>query len=213
MYKLTAASLLSLLAFIAPLSASLPLATRETDVDPQALITISAASASCDGALYPAECRTAEQAAGPISDSFARYGITNPYEKAALISLMIYETSGFKYAQNYWPGIPGQGTRNMQSPAYNLLYAESVIPADQLAPVENDPVAVLALVNTDELGFASAAWYVTTQRNCPAYRPGLQSGSLEGWHAYLTECVQTTATGDRDAVWNSAIALVGKGIN
>lgn len=215
MHKLASTSLLSLFALLVPLSTSVPLTPRQTALDPQALIAISAATASCDGAPYPAECRTAQQAAGPISDSFTKYGISSPYEKAALIALMIYESGSFKYAQNYYPppGTPGKGTRNMQSPANNLLYAQSVIPADQLAPVESDPVSVLALVNTDELSFASAAWYLTATAGCDAYREGLQSGSLDGWHAYLSNCVITTPTADRDTVWYSAIAQVGNGIN
>ena len=55
---------------------------------------------------------------------------------------------------------PGQGTRNMQSPVMNRIYALST-PAlsAKLAPVTDNPTAVLDLLTADDdLDFGSAAW-------------------------------------------------------
>ena len=50
-----------------------------------------------------------------MANSFNRYGISSPGEIAALISLMAYETGGFKYQMNL-AGNPGQGSELVPSP-------------------------------------------------------------------------------------------------
>lgn len=177
------------------------------------LVTIESTTASCAGAPLAAECRTAAQAAPWISASFATFGITDYYTQAALISLMVYESGGFKYSQNHFPGVPGQGTRNMQSPAYNLKYAQylatlpssNITAADVATAQAKGPAAVLALVNTDKWSFASAAWYLTQECN-PSISQGLAEGTQVGWSNYLT-CVGTPATNDRTQIWDKATAL------
>ena len=67
------------------------------------------------------------------------------------------------------------------------------------------PDAVLALVNTDEFGFASAAWYLETQCTT-AVQEELAKGTQAGWEGYMG-CVGVTATDDRTAVWEKAMAL------
>lgn len=59
----------------------------------------------------PGQCRTVNQAAGPILRSFEKYRITTPGEKAALLSLMAFESAEFKYQRNVYPGTPGQGSK------------------------------------------------------------------------------------------------------
>ncbi len=49
--------------------------------------------------------------------------VFSPNEVAAALSLIAFETGGFKYDTNHYPGRPGQGTRNMQMGGYNVLYA------------------------------------------------------------------------------------------
>lgn len=56
------------------------------------------------------ECRSAAQAAEPIINSFKKYKIESPAEKAALLSLMAFETGEFAYRKNHYPGRPGQGS-------------------------------------------------------------------------------------------------------
>ena len=103
----------------------------------------------------------------------------------------------------------------MQSPAYNLEYAEylakicancGITSAEVEQAKAKGSDAVLALVNTDEWGFGSAAWFLATQ--CTgSVREGLKAGTEQGWEAYLSECVGTSATGERTALWRRAVAL------
>ncbi|KAJ9627129.1 hypothetical protein H2203_003590 [Taxawa tesnikishii (nom. ined.)] len=150
-----------------------------------------------------------------IAAGFDNFDITDFPSQAALLSLMLYESGSFKYNINHFPGVPGQGTRNMQSPAFNLQYAQwlattvtnSNITADQVAQANTaGPAAVLALVDIDPWSFSSAAWFLSTQCS-DAVKQELAKGTDNGWNGYLTDCVGTTATDDRTAIWKKAMAL------
>jgi hypothetical protein len=183
-----------------------------TSVD---IATITPESTNCTGAPYPAECATATEATPWINLAFHTFGIHEFGTQAALLSLILYESGSFKYNINHYPGIPGQGTRNMQSPAFNLKYAQwlaanktdSGISSQQVDEAEKEgPVQVLALVNGERWSFASAAWFMATQCNGEVGQ-GLATLTEEGWNTYLTDCVGTTVTDDRTAIWKRAIAL------
>jgi hypothetical protein len=177
---------------------------------------ISPNSATCDNAPIAAQCRTAAQVATSVSSSFSTYGITSAAEAAAVISLMAFESFDFKYQVNVYPGRPGQGTRNMQMINYNVLYAQSIpsLVANVTAITGGASGASLStdqanavrdlLTSDDNLDFGSGAWFLTTQ--CPAaIRTELQTGSLAGWEQYISSCVGTTVTDDREAYWTRAI--------
>jgi hypothetical protein len=179
------------------------------------VIAIAPESASCTGASYPAECATATDASPWISLAFRSFGVHSFGTQAALLSLVLYESGSFKYNINHFPGMPGQGTRNMQSPAFNLRYAlwlaanmtDSGISLQQVDEAEKEgSVQVLALVNNQRWSFASAAWFLATQCN-EEIGQGLATSTEEGWETYLTHCVGTTVTDDRTAIWKKAIAL------
>lgn len=172
-----------------------------------ALLTIAPTSSTCAGAPAAGECRTADQAAGPILNAFNKYQISSAGEMAAVLSLMAFETQDFKYNTNHFPGRPGQGTRNMQMPPVNLKYAQSI---PELASAgSGDPVQVLRLLTSnDDYDFGSGSWFLATQ--CPdSVRSGLKTGSQEGWEAYISSCVGTTATPDRQAYWERAKKALG----
>lgn len=128
---------------------------------------------------------------------------------------MLYESGNFQYDRNHYPepGRPGQGTRNMQMPEFNLKYATYLATVCKNCGISSQEVdkakatdvdAVLALVNTDQWSFGSAAWFLATQ--CDAsVREGLKAGTQEGWEMYLTGCVGTGATEDRTAIWRKAM--------
>lgn len=133
---------------------------------------IAPESVSCEG--KPAdECRTAEQAAPFIFDSFCQYSLQHPNQMAAVIALMALESGEFGYKRNAFPGRPGQGTANMQMPPFNLKYAKSLEDVrDQVANVtttEGLPDAeldrILDLVVVDEHNFGSGAWFLRSE--CP----------------------------------------------
>jgi hypothetical protein len=179
------------------------------------ITTIAPESANCTGATYPAECATATEATPWIYVALHTFGIHEFGTQAALLSLMLYESGSFKYNINHYPGVPGQGTRNMQSPAFNLEYAQwlaanmkdSGISSQQVDEAEKEsPVQVLALVICERWSFASAACFLATQCSEEVSR-GLAASTEEGWEAYLTNCVGTTVTDDRTVIWKKAIAL------
>ncbi|KAI4155349.1 MAG: hypothetical protein L6R39_001271 [Caloplaca ligustica] len=138
------------LATLVPIMTAMPLRMLEKR-GPDILLAIAPKAGTCDGAPSPAECKTADEALSFINQSFRTYGITSLGEAAAVISIMAFESGDFKYNVNHFPGVPGQGTRNMQSPAFNLQYAQS-IPAlkDKLAAAGGDPKTVLALLTANE---------------------------------------------------------------
>ncbi|KAI4843793.1 hypothetical protein E4T44_06553 [Aureobasidium sp. EXF-8845] len=136
------------------------------------IITIAPQSASCTEAQYPVECATATEASPWVNLAFHTFGIHEFGTQAALLSLMLYESGSFEYNINHYPGVPGQGTRNMQSPAFNLKYAQwlaanmtgSGISSQEVDEAEKEgSVRVLALVNGDRWSFASASWFLATQ--------------------------------------------------
>ncbi|KAL8722610.1 MAG: hypothetical protein Q9225_000916 [Loekoesia sp. 1 TL-2023] len=175
-----------------------------------ALLAVVPKANTCDGAPFPQECKTADEAAPFINQSFRTYGITTPGEAAAVIAIMAFESGEFKYNINHFPDTPGQGTRNMQSPEFNLKYAQS-IPGlkDKLAAAGSDPKAVLALLTANgEYDFGSGAWFLTTQCS-DTVKAGLKTGSLAGWQSYITDCIHTTATPERQAYWERAAKALG----
>jgi hypothetical protein len=97
----------------------------------------------------------------------------------------------------------------MAMPPVIQKYATSVAGADAVTQAlatggDAGLTATLALVNgDDEKSFGSAAWYLSTTCT-PAVRAGLTAETVDGWHAFLTECVGTTATEDRDVPWVAA---------
>lgn len=180
--------------------------------------TVAPETSSCDGATFPTECITATAAAAFIATSYTDYNVTSFGTQAALLSLMLYETDSFKYAKNHWPGVPGQGTRNMQSPTFNLKYATWLAtnaPKAGITVAEVDAANVVGpanvlqlLLRNNAVSFGSAAGFLKTQCE-DSIAEGLAAMSEEGWEMYLTECVGTTVTADRTAIWRAAIGLGG----
>ena len=135
--------------------------TRSSTLSVNQILAIAPKSSTCEGAPYPEQCRTAEQALPHIVASFQKYGINSSAEQATLIAIMAFETGDFKYNVNVVPGTPGQGTRNMQSASFNMKYAMSIPSLSaKLAPImEGPPNGIRDLLTSDDdLDFGSAAW-------------------------------------------------------
>jgi len=199
------------------MAAAMPLVRKQTAcISSTNLISIAPDTASCDGAPFPEECVPASVAAPNIAQSFGLFGIDSFGAQAALVAIMLFESGDFKYKINHFPGVAGQGTRNMQSPAFNTKYADWIVATGQDAAITQssvsaaagDPATLLDLINTDKWSFASAAWFVSTQ--CGASQvQALGDGSQASFEAYLTGCVGTTVTEDRTAGWEKVIGLGG----
>lgn len=204
-------TLTPLLLALPALAAPLPTALAQ-------LLSIAPTSSTCDSAPFPDECRTAAQAGPYLISAMIANSIYSPPELAALLALIAYESGEFKYSHNHFPGRPGQGTRNMQMPNFNLAYALSLDKtkaqaaaiasgreADALSDDEKNQV--LALVEGDEFGWGSVAWFYNTE--CAAdVHTAVQAGGKTGWAAYLG-CVGVEESADRDAYWERATAAFG----
>lgn len=174
------------------------------------LVAISPKSATCQGGQYATECQTAAQAAGPISASFATYGITTPGAAAAVIATMAFESGDFMYNIHHFPSPnPGQGTRNMQSNKYNLEFAQSIPALATALPAAEakGPDGVLALLNHyTDFDFGSAAWFLKTQ--CSAdIMTGLASGTTAAYNAYVG-CIGTTPSDARTAYFTTGFTVL-----
>ncbi|KAF2461291.1 hypothetical protein BDY21DRAFT_278510 [Lineolata rhizophorae] len=176
----------------------------DTPITAAVIQQIAPSTASCSGAAFPDECATADVAATALGASFTTYDISSAAEQTALLALVLFESGNLQYDRNHWPGVPGQGTRNMQSPAYNLQYATALFPgARAQAAQAQGPAAVLYLLLGDQESFGSAAWFLSTQCGQDV-RAALQAGTEQGFAAYLTQCVGTTATEGRLQGWRAA---------
>lgn len=195
------------------------LISRSSCISADNLIDIAPDTTTCNGADFPRECVTASAAAPNIASSFELFNIDSFDAQAALVAIMLFESGDFKYKQNHFPapGTPGQGTRNMQSPAFNEKYADWIAANGEDENITEESVAqakaqgppqLLDLINTDLWGFASAAWFLSTQ--CDAsIAQALGDAQQASFENYLTTCVGTTVTADRITGWEKVVALRG----
>jgi hypothetical protein len=203
------------LALVAMSAHGAPLQSSSNAITASSIIKVAPETSTCANCPAPGECRTAAIAAPNLAISFINFHISTFNAQAALLALILYESDNFKYSKNHFPGVPGQGTRNMQSPEYNLKYAQWLatvctncgITSEEVGKAQQaGPEKVLELVNGNEWSFGSAAWFLSTQ--CDAsVKAGLDQGTQAAWEQYLTGCIGTTVTEDRNAVWKKVMAL------
>ncbi|KAL4877693.1 hypothetical protein BJY04DRAFT_197678 [Aspergillus karnatakaensis] len=189
-----------------------PCAPDYTTVTAAQIEAIAPKSASCENPeeIAPEECATAAQAAPAFSAAFKKYKLTSKEEQAAVISISAFESGEFRFSRNHFPGVEGQGTRNMQSPAFNKLYAAS-IPAlsERFEEVQDEPGAVLELLLEDlSVDFGSSSWFLTTQCE-ESIREGLKKDGEKGWEAFIVDCVGTEANEERKGYWVAAKKALG----
>ncbi|KAJ8084156.1 hypothetical protein PM082_002923 [Marasmius tenuissimus] len=228
MFSAQTAIATTFLALSALEASALPHYRRACDVTLDQLNAITNGK-TCEASKFPEECRTAEQALPHINKAFADFGIEAVGEKAALLSLMTFETGDFEFNINHFPGRPGQGTRNMMMFPFVYQYAVDTPSTSEQAlalagPDANSPSitndtmnAVRALVLGDELSFASASWFYKSsgpeKKGCTedaAVVQGLQAGTIEGWSEYITKCVGTTVTPERQEGFEKALNALSK---
>ncbi|KAI1244658.1 hypothetical protein MGN70_014534 [Eutypa lata] len=175
---------------------------------------------TCDLGETP-ECRTNVDLAPFLLSSLESYGVTEAGTVAAVVALTAFESANYKYKHNVYPGTIGQGTANMQMYEFNYQYARSITAlADDLAALgfqadddtgagatDDQKTKVLALVTPDEYNFGSGAWYLTAR--CPETAKALAAGTDAAWQDYMTNCVGTTDTPEREAYWTRAKAAFG----
>ncbi|KAH8831346.1 hypothetical protein DL96DRAFT_1587412 [Flagelloscypha sp. PMI_526] len=202
-------------------------------ITPAQLTQIAPALATCNpAAQFADECRNAEQAAPLLNGGFDQFGITSVGEKAAILSLLMFESGNFAFDKNHFPapGRPGQGTRNLMMFPFVYQYAVDTpeTSAAALALVPNDAAAATASADTmnavrelvlkDDLSFASGMWFYKasgpSKTGCAANQAivdGLVAETVEGWSNFITNCISTTVTPERQTVWEATLkALKGQ---
>ncbi|KAG6022151.1 hypothetical protein E4U40_004837 [Claviceps sp. LM458 group G5] len=149
------------------------------------------------------DCRTAHQATPFIASSLKKYKIHDLNTTVALLALMAFESVDFRYKHNIFPGRPGQGTVNMQSANFNLLYAKSIPALKPLVAsipsvkgLKNETLnAILGLVTPDEYNFGSAPWFLVKQCGRDVVK-ALQRDLEGGFGAYM-KCVGVEVSEER----------------
>ncbi|KAI1342544.1 hypothetical protein F5Y15DRAFT_373112 [Xylariaceae sp. FL0016] len=153
------------------------------------------------------QCRTNVQAAPHFIQAFSDYKLNSPGQIAAVLALTAFESDDYAY-KIHIDGNAGQGTSNMQSPDFNVKYANSIpelkTKLDAIGTLDSDDkkLQMLDLVIDDKYNFASGAWFLTTQ--CPQSTvDALAKGDDAGFNTYM-ECVGVTMTDARSEYWNRA---------
>lgn len=181
------------------------------DTKPQSIYALDAIkaimpgfSATCKGTTTDNECRTPEQAAPYLIKSLER---RTTGEIAMVLSLIGLESADLKYRMNHFPlpGNPAQGTANMMGEEFVKEYAQSLnLPIDGKSGPE-----ILQLVIADDFqNFNSAVWFL--ERKCSDdVKAKMRKGTDEGYLLYLTDCIRTTDSPDRQAYWKRAKEFFG----
>ncbi|KAH6845176.1 hypothetical protein B0I37DRAFT_355673 [Chaetomium sp. MPI-CAGE-AT-0009] len=168
----------------------------------KAVLAIMPQSSSCDGAQFPDECRTADQAAPFIEKACADLA---EGECAATVALMGLESVDMRFKHNVSPGRPGQGTANMMMAEFTAEYATELFGAEKVTG--KSPDEILAMVTPDEHNFGSAAWFLKTK--CADVRETLKTGSDAGWTAY-NKCIGVDGSlPERMEYWTAAKKAFG----
>lgn len=168
-----------------------------------ALLTIMPLAASCAAAPVPSECTTAATALPHINAAFAKYQVTHPAVRAALLATMAFESSSLRYNRNHVPGTPGQGTKAMLMPQWIRKFALALGKS-----VEGDADAVLARVQGVDATFEAAVWFLVTHCG-PGVREGLWGGMQAGWMAYVSGCLGAVDAEERTEFWQRGLRVLG----
>lgn len=196
------------------------------DLTPAQIAAAAPETASCAGS--GGECSTAEAAAKGLNDAFAAYGLKTLGQKAGMIGYMAFESVGFKWNTNQFPGRPGQGTKSMLMFAHLYNFAASFeelrpevaknSPGGQIAQVTWDNAeamfsteqknAIRALVLPDNYTFKSAPWFLTSYPAATCDKSLLNNG-FGGFESTMgLPCYGVTVDGERKARWCSTVKAI-----
>ncbi|KAJ8516226.1 hypothetical protein ONZ45_g6448 [Pleurotus djamor] len=110
MFDILATRLIAFAFFATVLASPLHVERTYGGITPRQLLKIAPDMASCNAsAPFPEECRTAYQSAPFVNQGFEDYGIKTKGEKAAILSLMLFETGNFRFdipllVKGFWLG-------------------------------------------------------------------------------------------------------------
>ncbi|KAI5837007.1 hypothetical protein DFP73DRAFT_569564 [Morchella snyderi] len=223
--KVLFASLVSLVAVNGVTAATFSTNIKIGALTESQVLAIAPNSADCSKASFPDECTNATVATEQLNIAFKAYKVWSLGPKAALASLIAFESGDFVYNFNHFPGRPGQGTKAMLM--FKWIYkfalwsgfneevsdivgkpAESVTEAET-ATFSNDTMnAIRALVLPVNLTFKAAPWYLVKQCKREHYE-GLITDGYEGFKNYIELCIEAgDITEDRTAKWCTAVSAL-----
>ncbi|KAI9141677.1 hypothetical protein BKA69DRAFT_1071954 [Paraphysoderma sedebokerense] len=184
---------------------------------PQLLAISPTPQIACNAsAQFADECRTAADALPYINSGLDKYGLSSTGERVAVLSLLSFESGGFKFNRNHFPapGRPGQGTRSMLMFPFIQEYVASIPDLkpqyDKITSASTNTSspeyqsAVLSLVLSDEYSFASAMWFLSSKCSTDV-RNLLKQEKEEGVVSYLKDCIGTEATEERLDGWRKSL--------
>ncbi|KAH7039736.1 uncharacterized protein B0I36DRAFT_357131 [Microdochium trichocladiopsis] len=197
-----------------------PLERRAELVAADIVAQIAPKSVSC--AAGSDECRTNKQVGEALVEAMLAYEIYNPAAMASITALIALESGEFVYKRNlqhdgadsiHW----GQGTSNMQTFKYQLLFANSFPEvASQVAAlgaVDGNKAAmnkVLDLVVDDKYNFKSGPWFYATQCGADVHS-AFEGSDLDKAFELHMACVLGSGSiaPERTAYWNTAKKAFG----
>lgn len=192
------------------------------DITPAQVLIAAPETASCS--VSGGQCSNANVAAKALNDAFATYGLKTLGQKAGMMAYMGFESVGFQWNTNQYPGRPGQGTKSMLMFAHLYNFAKSFpelhgpvaqhSPGGVLAEVNysnadalfsNDAKnAIRALVLGDNYTFKGGPWYLTSYPSATCDKNQLNKG-YQGFVATMgAPCYYVTVDEGRKARWCSA---------
>ncbi|RDA85049.1 hypothetical protein CP532_4593 [Ophiocordyceps camponoti-leonardi (nom. inval.)] len=183
------------------------------------------------------ECSNSTVVARQLEASWEKFNITCRQEAACLTGLMLLESGNATFKRNKFPGVPGQGTCNMQMCPFNLKWAQDLAKEEsadgkgtsQLAKyadvqtlecsakgckdAEKCDEVLTDVLKTDKGNLFTPAWFYATQCNKTEIKEGLKN-DVKFCPDYLTECVGTNGTDEERTRRNQkvfeAFDVVGK---
>ncbi|KAF8434631.1 hypothetical protein BGX38DRAFT_1100988 [Terfezia claveryi] len=172
------------------------------DITAAQILAAAPGTRSCSGS--GGECSSAEIAAKALNVAFATYKLDSLGQKAGMISYMAFESGGFKWNTNQFPGRPGQGTKCMLMFPHLYNFATS-FPELQGSVAQNSPGA---LVLGDAYTFKGGPWYLTSYPAATCNKNQLNNG-YQGFVATMgAPCFSVTMDEGRKAQWCKTIKAI-----
>jgi len=196
------------------------------DITAAQIRIVAPETGSCAGS--GGECSTADAAAKALNDAFTTYGLDTLGQRAGMIAYMSFESGGFKWNTNQFPGRPGQGTKCMLMfpHLYNFAISFKELqdavaqnsPGGKIAKVTWDNAdsmfsddkknAIRALVLPDAYTFKGAPWFLTSYPAATCDKSKLNNG-YQGFVATMeAPCYGVVVDDGRKAAWCKAVNAI-----
>jgi len=193
------------------------------DITPGQVSMFAPETSACNGGSQ--ECSTVDTVVSSLNEACSTYNLKSLGEKAGMIGYMAFESVGFQWNTNQFPGRAGQGTKCMLMfpHLYNfaLSFPELKQQVINLSPggAQATPTfdnyatiftpeqlnAIRALVLLDKYTFKSAPWFITSYSGATCDKSQLNNGYDGFTQTMASPCIGVTMDDGRKARWCTAI--------